>query len=80
MTLPVDPKCLALGLAEKAPGARMLLSWAENEFRRLLVDTLFARVLLKLPRFPKVLPLNVPGVLAVLEALAGEPNVLYVKP
>ena len=69
--LPVLPYCLELGLAENAPGARMLSS-ALKLRRRLLVEMLLPRDLPIL--LPRRLPLKVaPGVLAELETLFGVP-------
>jgi hypothetical protein len=70
-TLPVLPNCRKLGLAEKAPGARILSSVLKLR-RRLLVDMLLLRVRPKLPP-PNKLPLKAPGVLDVLETLPGVP-------
>jgi hypothetical protein len=70
--LPVLPYCLALGLAEKAPGARMLSS-ALKLRRRLLVEMLLPSDRFMFP--PRRLPLKVaPGVLDALEmTLPGVP-------
>jgi len=80
-TLPVLPKCLVLGLAENAPGARMLSSVLKLR-RRLLVDMLLLRVRPKVLPDPALskLPPKVPGVLDVLAALLGVPYVLYENP
>lgn len=73
LTLPVLPNCLALGLAENAPGARILSSVLKLRLK-LLVDMLLLRPRPKVLPEPTLskLPPNVPGVLAVLEALDGE--------
>jgi hypothetical protein len=71
LTLPVLAN-FAPGLAEKAPGARMLSSVLKLR-RRLLVDMLLLRVRPKVLPPPSILPPKVPGVLAVLDALPGLP-------